>query len=167
MKKIFTLIAASLFTVAVFAADRKPVVTLKTSRNYEIVIDGQSYFNSNSMMNISNIRQGQHSIKVFEMSRNLMSRRGKKLVDASSFQVRNNDVSISVDFRGQISITENRFGYDRRNGSGNNGWDNSYGQDQRDNGQGNSYGHDQKNSPAQDSRDQNHSNDRNSRDKRF
>lgn len=148
MKKIFTLIAASLFTVAVFAADRKPVVTLKSSRNYEIVIDGKSYHSSNGIMNISNIRKGQHSIKVFEMSRSFMSRRGKKLVDASSFQVRNNDVDISIDFRGQISISEDRFGH--------NGWD-----DRRDGGRDNGY--DQRDNRSQDSRDVNHGNDRSGR----
>jgi hypothetical protein len=153
MKKIFTLIAATFLTVASFAADRKPVVTVKASKNYEIVIDGQSYFSSNSVMNLSNIRYGQHSIKVYEVSRGFMFKRAKRLVDASTFQLRNNDVDINIDFRGQIRITEDRFGHDKWN-------------DHRDNGRDNNYGRDQKDSRDQDSRDRGHDN-KNDRDKRF
>ncbi|MEI9909864.1 MAG: hypothetical protein WDO71_09450 [Bacteroidota bacterium] len=153
MKKIFTLFAATLFTVAIFAADRKPVVTVKASKKYELIIDAQSYFSSNNSMNLSNIRSGQHSIKVYEMN-NSRFRKFKKLVSASSFQVRNNDVSITVDSRGQISIAEDRFGYDRKN-------------DQVYNGRDNSYGYDKKESRNQDDRDKDHGNNKNDRDKRF
>ncbi len=130
MKKIFTLIAASLLTVASFAADRKPAVTLKAAKNYEVVIDGQSYFSTsnNCTMIISNIRGGQHSIKVYETNRASKFRKIKKVVSASTFQLGRNDVAISVDFRGQINITENRFK--------DNGWDKGYGNSPRD-------GHDQ------------------------
>jgi hypothetical protein len=131
MKKIFTLIAASVLTIASFAADHKPVVTLKASRNYEIVIDGRSYSGS-SILNLSNIRSGQHSIKVYEMSRGFMFRKAKRLVDASTFQVRNNDVDISIDFRGQISVTEDRFGHDKWNDRKDNGRDKDYGHDKND-----------------------------------
>jgi hypothetical protein len=131
MKKIFTLIAAAFITVASFAADRKPVVTLKASRNYEIIIDGHSYFSSTSMVNLSNIRGGQHSIKVYEVNKSQF-RKFKKLVSASSFQLKNKDVDISVDARGQIKITEDRFGRDMRNGSKDNGWDNGHGNDRND-----------------------------------
>jgi hypothetical protein len=153
MKKIFTLIAATFLTVALFAADRRPVVTLKASRNYEVVIDGRSYSGS-SILNLSNIRSGQHTIKVYEMSRGFMYRKAKRLVDASAFQVRNNDVDISIDFRGQIRITEDRFGRDKWN-------------DKRDNDRDNDYGRDQRDRHDQDMRDNGHSNDKNDRDKRF
>ena len=129
MKKIFTLIAATVLTVASFAADRRPVVTLKSSRNYEIVIDGRSYLSNSGIMDLSNIRMGQHTIKVYEVSRGrgigLFFGRMKKLVDASTFFLRNKDVDINIDFRGQIRITEDRFGRDHRGSD----WDNGYGRD--------------------------------------
>lgn len=153
MKKIFTLFAATLFTVALFAADRKPIVTVKASKNYEIVIDGKSYFSSNSTMNLSSIRRGQHSIKVYEVNKSWY-RKFKKLVSASSFQLRNNDVSISVNYRGQISITEYRFDRGRWN-------------DQKGNDRDDSYGLDKKDSHDQDSRSRDHGNDKNDRDTRF
>ncbi len=127
MKKIFTLVAATLLTVAVFAADRRPSITLKTTKNYEVVIDGRSY-SGNGAMEISLMRSGQHSIKVYEQSRGrFFKMRSKKLISSSSFQVGRNDIDISIDFRGQISIKEDRFGHDK--------WDDH--KDSRDKGYGN------------------------------
>jgi len=127
MKKIFTLIAATVLTVATFAADHRPVVTLRSSRNYEIVIDGRSYFSNDGFMDLSNLRRGYHRIQVFEMNRRMgnpfgglggiILRRGKRLVDESNFELRNRDIDIRIDFRGQIRIAE------ERNGRG--GWDNN------------------------------------------
>ena len=135
MKKIFTLIAATVLTVATFAADRRPSVTLKSSKNYEIVIDGKSYMSSTGIMDLSNLRKGQHSIKVYETRRGfggilggfggVMIKGGKKLVDADNFSVTNRDLSINVDFRGQISIQEDRFGHDK--------WDDRRDNDHHDN----------------------------------
>jgi len=139
MKKIFTLIAATLLTVASFAADHRPVVTLKSRGNYQVVIDGQSFYTRDGIMDLSGIRRGQHSIKVYEMNRGLgfggfSFGRFKRLVDASFFEVTNCDLNINIDFRGQIRIFEDRFGRDRRN----NDWDNDYGHDR-------GYGHDRSN----------------------
>ncbi len=148
MKKIFTLIAASLFTTLLFAADRKPIVTLNSSRGYEVVIDGRSYYSDYGTVNISNIGMGQHMIKVFEVSRGYRFMKNKRPIDVSSFFVRNNNVSITIGFRGQIMIKESRMqevwgkddrDHDRNNGyendrNGNNGQDrNGYGNGQNDN----------------------------------
>jgi hypothetical protein len=145
MKKIFTLIAAAFLTVAAFAADRRPVVSLQANKKYEVIIDGQSYFSSNnrSTMNLSGIRSGQHSIKVYEISRSPF-RKIKKLVSASSFQLKRSDIDISVNSIGQISISEDRFGR---------------GQKDDDWGRNNDRGYD--------SRDRDQKNDKNDRDKRF
>ncbi|HET6995981.1 MAG TPA: hypothetical protein VFI06_13405 [Chitinophagaceae bacterium] len=145
MKKIFTLIAATVLTVATFAADRRPSVTLKSSRNYEIVIDGRSYFSNSGIMDLSNMRRGFHSIKVYEVNRRGGSplgglagvlfggRTSKRLVDASSFQLQNRDIDIIVDFRGQIRVTEDRYGRDRWDNNDRNSHDRGYqNQDPRD-----------------------------------
>jgi hypothetical protein len=113
MKKIFTLIAATILTVATFAADRRPSVTVKSRGNYEIVIDGRSYFTRNGMLDLSHLRKGQHNVKVYELNRSILFMRSKRLVDASTFQLRNKDIDILVDFRGKIRISEERFGRDR------------------------------------------------------
>jgi hypothetical protein len=134
MKKFFTLIAATVLTVASFAADHRPVVTLQSSRNYQVVIDGQTIFSRNGIMDLSGLRRGSHSIKVFEMNRGIgfggfSFGRMKRLVDASTFFLGNNDVDINVDFRGRIRIIEDRYGRDQRDHDWNNGRDRDYGHD--------------------------------------
>jgi hypothetical protein len=129
MKKIFTLIAATALTVASFAADRRPSVTLKTSRNYEVVIDGRSYSGNGAAMEISLMRAGQHSIKVYEQKKagfGFFNIRSKKLVDASTFQVGRNDIDITIDFRGQIRVSEDRFGHDKWDDHKDKGRDNDW-----------------------------------------
>lgn len=117
MKKIFTLFAATLLTAAVFAADHKPSVTLKSSKNYEVVIDGRSLFSSTGIMDISSLRGGTHTIKVFETKKGIMFRKSRKMVSSSTFQLGRNDVAINIDFRGQISITEKKSGWDSPKGN--------------------------------------------------
>jgi hypothetical protein len=111
MKKIFTLALGLMLTVAMFAADRKPTVTVTTARKYAIVIDGRKYFSEGSAINISNLNEGRHNVKVYAISRGIFMR-SKKLVASSSFQLRNKDVQIDVDRFGQMDISESRFGRD-------------------------------------------------------
>jgi hypothetical protein len=111
MKKIFTLLTGILITLVTFAADR-PTVTLRSTRNYEIVIDGKSYFSQNGrVMNLSHLRSGKHSVQVYEMNR-YMFRTTRKLVSNSGFRLKNKDIAIVVDPRGNLRITESKFGKD-------------------------------------------------------
>ncbi|MEQ1678351.1 MAG: hypothetical protein ABL876_16755 [Chitinophagaceae bacterium] len=117
MKKIFTLTLGVLFAVALMAADRRPVVTVNSSKNYKIVIDGRSYFGSDLTINLNNLSGGRHFIKVFEMKRGFYERR-EKLVGATTFFVDRKDIVISIDWFGNILIKEKktyrRFGNDYR-----------------------------------------------------
>ena len=134
MKKIFTICLGLALTAAVFAADRKPDVTIISTKKYEIVVDGRTYYSNSRMMNIDNLRNGRHTIQVYDMSSN----RGfsifqkKRLVASKAFQLRNNDVKITIDRFGQLSITEDRFGRDSKYGNDNRGWDDHNGRDQQD-----------------------------------
>src|SRR3982750_4352635 len=97
MKKIFTLAIASLLTLSMFAADRKPSVTLTTNKKFEVVIDGKSYGSAlNSTMNVSNIYGGRHTIKVYSLKNGLFSKQ-RRLVSTSTFQLNRSDINISVD----------------------------------------------------------------------
>ena len=112
MKKIFTLVLGLMFTVAMFAADRKPTVTVTSVKRYAIVIDGKQYFaNSNNTINISSLFNGRHDVKVYKMKRGFFMST-KRLVASSSFQLRNSDVKINIDRFGQLQISESRFGRD-------------------------------------------------------
>jgi ATP-dependent helicase/DNAse subunit B len=122
MKKIFTMCLGLVLTAAVFAADRKPDVTIVTLKKYEIVIDGRTYFSNGRMMNIENLRNGRHSIQVYETSNSFSFFKKKRLVASKTFQLRNDDLKITIDRFGHMTIAEDKFG--RR--------DNKFGKDDKD-----------------------------------
>ena len=133
MKKIFTMCLGLALTAAVFAADRKPDVTIISMKKYEIVVDGRTYYSNSRMMNIDNLRNGRHTIQVYEMSnRGFSIFQRKRLVANRSFQLRNNDVKITIDRFGQLTFTEDKFGRDGRFGNDNRGWDDHNDKNQRD-----------------------------------
>lgn len=126
MKTILTFVAGLLLTLTTMAADsRPPSVTIKSNRNYEVVIDGRTYRNDN-LIRLDRMRPGMHTIKVYERSRGFFGR--MRLVSAKNFFVRNNDLRITVSYNGYVNIDERR--YDRRN----RGWDdrNDRGYDRND-----------------------------------
>ena len=69
MKKIFTLALGLMLTVAMFAADRRPTVTVTSAKRYAIVIDGKQYFTNGNTINISSLFNGRHNVKVYKMKR--------------------------------------------------------------------------------------------------
>src|SRR6185295_13868982 len=111
MKKIFTLVLGLMFTVAMFAADRRPSVTVTSAKRYAIVIDGKQYFTNGNTINISSLLNGRHDVKVYKMKRGFFMNM-KRLVASSNFQLRNSDVKIDIDRFGQLQISESRFGRD-------------------------------------------------------
>lgn len=132
MKKIFTMCLGLVLTAAVFAADRKPDVTIISMKKYEIVVDGRTYYSNGRMLNLNNLRNGRHTIQVYDMNnRGFSIFQRKHLVASRSFQLRNNDVKITINQFGQLSIAE-KFGRDGRYGNDNRGWDDHNGRDQRD-----------------------------------
>ena len=116
MKTILTFAAGLLLTLSTMAADRPPSVTIKSNRNFEVVVDGRTYRNDNSIR-LDRMHPGVHTIKVYERSRGLFGR--TRLVSAKNFFVRNNDLQITVNYSGYVNIDERR--YDRRD----RGWDNN------------------------------------------
>jgi len=133
MKKIFTMCLGLVLTAAVFAADRKPDVTIISMKKYEIVVDGRTYYSNSRMINIDNLRNGRHTIQVYDMNnRGFSIFQRKRLVASKTFQLRNNDVRITISQFGQLSITEERFDRDGRYGNDNRGWDDHKSIDQRD-----------------------------------
>jgi hypothetical protein len=117
MKTILTLAAGLLLTLTTMAADRYPSVTIKSKRSFEIVVDGRTYRNDNTIR-FDRMQRGMHSIKVYERSRGLFGSR-MRLVSAKNFFVRNNDLRITVGANGFVDIDER--GNDRRD----RGWDNN------------------------------------------
>jgi hypothetical protein len=105
MKKIFTLALGLVLSIAMFAADRRPVVTVSTNRKFEVVIDGRNY-GSGSISSVA-LYGGRHTVAVYETGRSLFFN-SRRMVSSSSFQMRNSDIAISVDRFGQMNISESR-----------------------------------------------------------
>ena len=114
MKTILTFAAGLLLTLSTMAADRPPSVTIKSNRNFEVVVDGRTYRNDNTIR-LDRMHPGMHSIKVYERGRGFFGR--MRLVSAKNFFVRNNDLRITVNYSGYVDIDE------RGNNRRDRGWD--------------------------------------------
>ena len=122
-----------ILTAVVFAAERRPDVTIVSMKKYEIVIDGKSYFSNNRAMNIDNLRNGRHSIQVYEMNnRNFSVFKRKQLVASKTFQLKNKDLRITIDRFGHLTITEDRFDRDGRFDKDDRDWNDRNDRDGRD-----------------------------------
>lgn len=110
MKKVSLLILSSLFAFALSATGRQPLVTINTSNDYEVKIDGRTYYGNNTIPNLS---QGTHAVEVYHVKKQLLGKR-RTLVSSSSFQVRDNDISIFVDNNGQLRINNQGNNMERR-----------------------------------------------------
>lgn len=107
MKRIFTLFTMLFITLALFAADHRPIVMVNSSKNYKIVIDGRSYYSSDRNIKLNNLHKGYHTIKVFEMRRIGYNQR-EKLVGSTTFKLNRKNVIINIGRYGDIYIRETR-----------------------------------------------------------
>ena len=111
MKTILTFVAGLLLTLTTMAADHYPSVTIKSRRDFTIIVDGRMYHNDNTIR-LDRMYRGMHSIKVYERGRGFFGR--MRLVSAKNFFVRNNDLRIMIDYSGYVNIAERRnYGRDR------------------------------------------------------
>ena len=131
MKKMFTLVAGLLMTALVFAADRRPTVTVKSQKNFRIVIDGKSFFGNSTTIRLDDYMSndgrygnsdgrygnnaGRHTIQVFEMQKvGFFGRRQvERMVSSTAFRVNRNDVLINIDYFGNINVREMRSRFDQ------------------------------------------------------
>lgn len=115
MKKLFTL-AFGLFTFVLFAAGREPSVTITTSNNHEVWIDGKNYFtqNSGNTVTVPNMQLGSHTIEVYQVT-NKIFRKDRTLVTRSTFNLNDRDLIINVDNNGQLNIRESGNSVNQQN----------------------------------------------------
>src|SRR5687767_745256 len=115
MKKLFTL-AFGLFTFVLFAAGREPSVTITTSNNHEVWVDGKNYFTqtSGNTVTIPDMQIGNHTIEVYQVT-NKIFRKDRTLVTRSSFNLNDRDLIINVDNNGQLNIRESGNAVNQQN----------------------------------------------------
>ena len=119
MKKIFTLVTGLMIAAVVMGAGHKPIVSLNNSKNYKVVIDGKTFFDSDMNIRLASFHKGMHHIKVYEMKRGFFGRT-ERLIDSETFLLGRRDVRIVIDRFGNINIREvkdkRRIGKDDRYG---------------------------------------------------
>ena len=110
MKTILTPIAfISISSVAV-AGERHPSVTVTSTGEYKIVIDGKQ-FNNEKEVSLTDLKKGIHYIDVWKKKKALFGSK-YKLVSSKQFELENKDLDIDVNFSGYITIGKQRKGWD-------------------------------------------------------
>jgi hypothetical protein len=117
MKKIFTLLVASVFTLSLFAANRPSQlsVSLPGNSNIRVIIDNSRYENSDNSITIGDISNGYHSIKVYEVKNQSRFFNNSKLVYSSSVLIKPAyQVNIMINRNGKAVINEQKLFDDRK-----------------------------------------------------
>lgn len=145
MKKIFTLLISSLFSLFLLAHEgsRLSVSTISNSDDYKVEVDGKKFSIQEHSVTLSNLSEGYHQVKIFRQGNkgNGMSfRSGRNVI------IYSNSVYLKKGFH--LDITINRFGkallderridtnddwydddddyYEGNYGNNSGGWDNGY-----------------------------------------
>lgn len=109
MKKIFTLLAIMLLTVTLYAYPNQSKLSITSTGNSDIrvMIDGNKYRSNNNVVMISNLKDGYHSIKVYQLKN---GRGANPYWDKkNAYQlIYNNSIYIKPQYH--VDITINRFG---------------------------------------------------------
>lgn len=110
MKTVLTLIAFSLVSSVVLAAERFPSVTVTSTGDYEIIVDGKR-FRNDKHISLNGLKKGKHYIDVFKKKRGLFNNR-YELVSSKVFELGNKDLHINVNRSGYIVIGKQGKGWD-------------------------------------------------------
>jgi len=149
MKRIFTLLLSSLFSLSLFAFDgtRLSISTISNKMDLKIEVDGKRFDMKDNSITLSNLSEGYHQVKIFRDKRKNgnglgFGRRMEVIYSNSLFLKRGFHSDITVNRFGKVFIDERRIdrndewyrddddyndnnGYG--NGNGNGGWNNGYG----------------------------------------
>lgn len=110
MKTILTLITfISISSVAV-AEKKDPLVTVTSTGEYKIVIDGKQ-FDNEKKISLTDLKKGTHYIDVWKRKKRLFGSK-YKLVSSKQFELGNKDLAIDVNFSGYITIGKQGKGWD-------------------------------------------------------
>lgn len=110
MKTIFTLIAFSFMSSAILAADKNPSLTVRSSGEYVIIIDGKRFDNEKNI-SMTGLGKGIHYIDVFTKKKGLFGSK-YRLVSSKQFEMPNRDLVIDINASGYITIGQQGEGWD-------------------------------------------------------
>jgi hypothetical protein len=137
MKKIFTLVLASMFSISIFAFDgsRLSISAPATSTQLKIEIDGRQFTMKNNSITLGYLGEGRHEVKIYrESQRNGMGfGRRNFIFNSAIFLKKGFHTDITINRFGKVMQDEERIDpndeyyndeddyYDNNNG----GWDNN------------------------------------------
>jgi hypothetical protein len=110
MKTILTLIAFISISSVALAGEKHPSVTVTSTGEYKIVIDGKQ-FNNEKKVSLNGLQKGTHYIDVWKKKKGLFGSK-YKLVSSKQFELANKDLDIDVNFSGYITIGKQGNGWD-------------------------------------------------------
>ena len=110
MKTILTLITFISISSVAFAGEKHPSVTITSTGEYKIVIDGKQ-FNNEKKVSLTDLKKGIHYIDVWKKKKGLFGSR-YQLVSSKQFELENKDLDIDVNFSGYITIGKQGKGWD-------------------------------------------------------
>jgi hypothetical protein len=110
MKTILTLIAFVSISSVALAGEKHPSVTVTSTGEYKIVIDGKQ-FNNEKKVSLNGLQKGTHYIDVWKKKKGLFGSK-YKLVSSKQFELGNKDLDIDVNFSGYITIDKQEKGWD-------------------------------------------------------
>ena len=110
MKTILTLIAFISISSVALAGEKHPSVTVTSTGEYKIVIDGRQ-FNNERKVALTDLQKGIHYIDVWKKKKGLFGSK-YKLVSSKQFVLVNKDLDIDINFSGYITIGKQGKGWD-------------------------------------------------------
>jgi len=140
MKKIFTLLLSSLFSLSLLAYDgtRLSISTVSNrAMNFKIEVDGRKYNMQDNSITLSNLAEGNHNVRIYrEAKKNgngLGLGRKQEIIYATNIYMRRGfHFDITVNRFGKVLVDERRIGpsddwyEDSEDDYYDNGWDNDY-----------------------------------------
>ncbi|MEQ1677175.1 MAG: DUF4476 domain-containing protein [Chitinophagaceae bacterium] len=117
MKKIFTLLVASLFSLSLLAFDgsRLSISSPGTSTEMKIEIDGRKFSMKNNSITVSYLAEGRHNIKIFRDKKRGAFNQGKRedvVYQSTIFLKRGYHLDITVNRFGKVMTDERRIDFD-------------------------------------------------------
>lgn len=145
MKKIFTLLFSSLFSLSLLAYDgsRLSISTTSNNSDLRIEVDGRRFTMQDNGITLSNLNEGYHSVKIFKDKRKRgngfgfgFGKKQEIVYSSSVYLKRGFHLDITVNRFGKVFVDERKMDrddewyneeeYDDHSGNGG-GWNNGYG----------------------------------------
>ena len=110
MKTVLTLIMFGFISSVAFAGERKPDLTVTSTGEFKIVIDGKA-FDKEKKISLKDPGNGVHYIDVWKKKKGLFGSK-YKLVSSKQFELDKKDLHIDVNDSGYITIGKQGKGWD-------------------------------------------------------